>query len=134
MALPEPDLDEPGQPLQGWIQHDDGTRTPYPFPQTKRNNFQDVCTVMGGEENVTRKAVEAAGLDWREWGYFVVEMLEAQADLREHIASGAARIESATGRNVELPKMVKTKHGLLRLAEEPETAEPGGETPPPSEH
>jgi hypothetical protein len=59
---------------------------------------------MGGEDKVTRKAVEAAGLDWREWGYFVVEMHEHQRDTLEHMTSEVARIESATGEKDRAPE------------------------------
>ena len=83
---------------------------------------------MGGEENVTREAVEAAGLDWREWNYFVLEMLEDQRDMQEHIASEVARIEAATGEKVNLPKLVKNRHGLLYLADPPEETLPTGES------
>jgi hypothetical protein len=68
----------------------------------------------GRRGKVIRKAVEAAGLDWREWGYFVVEMHEHQRDTLEHMTSEVARIESATGEKIELPKLEKNRLGLGR--------------------
>ncbi|MDQ3996525.1 MAG: hypothetical protein M3303_05855 [Gemmatimonadota bacterium] len=79
MTQDEPDLDAPGEALD---REDQGRRRitrDYPIEQTKRANYQDLCTIMGGEDKVTRKAVEAAGLDWREWGYFVVEITSTSA-------------------------------------------------------
>jgi hypothetical protein len=85
---------------------------------------------MGGEDKVTRKAVEAAGLDWREWGYFVVEMHEHQRDTLEHMTSEVARIESATGEKIELPKLEKNRLGLLYLKDPPDETPPSGEPEP----
>ena len=92
---------------------------PFPIPQTKRNNYQDLCTIMGGEENVTREAVEVYRLNWREWTEFVLEMHDHQRDMREHVASGVAKKEAATGEKVELPNLVRNRLGLLQLADPP---------------
>ncbi len=39
-AIDEPDLNEPGKPLAGWIVDYDGVKCPYPFEQTKRTSVQ----------------------------------------------------------------------------------------------
>jgi hypothetical protein len=130
--IDEPDLDAPGKPLIAQLKRDGGTLVPFEIEQTKRNNYQELCTVMGGADKVTRNAVEAAGLDWREWGYFVVEMLEDQRDTQEHITSEVARIESATGEKIELPETVRDRLGLLHLKNPPEQTPPTGEREPPT--
>jgi len=138
----EPDLDAEGKPLMGKIEAAPGVWRDYPLAQTKRDNYIDFCVTMGGEDKVTREAVEAAGLDWREWGYFVVSMLEHQRDTQEHVISEVARLEAATGKKIELPKLIKNRLGLLRLKDQPEGASgprdedesPAGREPPPGTH
>ena len=128
--MPDPDLDEPGLPMKAWYVHEDGTRSPFLLEQSKRNNLQDLCTIMGGEDKVTREAVEAYGLDWRDWVEFVLEMLDEQADTQDIMASEVARIEAATGEKVELPKLVKDRLGLLHLKDPPEQTPPPSSDPP----
>jgi hypothetical protein len=62
----EPDLDRPGKPTIYLL-----GGQPIEMEQTVRNNLQDLATNCGGEEKVTQQACEAAGLDWRDWCYFV---------------------------------------------------------------
>jgi hypothetical protein len=126
----ERDLDEPGLPMKAWYQHEDGTRMPFLIEQSKRNNFQDLCTIMGGEDKVTREAVEAAGYDWRDWAEFVLEMLDHQRDTQDIMASEVARIEAATGGKVEPPKLEKDRLGLLHLKDPPEQTSPPSGGPP----
>lgn len=115
----EPDLDEPGRPLIARLQHEDGSWSPLEIDQTKRNNYQDLATACGGCENVTREACEAAGLDWREWGYFVVEMLEHQKETEEWKLAYETYYEAMHGEKLRgLPPMRKDRLGLLHLKEE----------------
>ena len=36
-GLPDPDLDEPGEPIHASLELEDGTRKPYDISQTKRD-------------------------------------------------------------------------------------------------
>lgn len=122
--MDEPDLDAPGQPQIATVQHDDGTTSPFEIEQTKRANYQYLATACGDVENVTREACEAAGLDWREWGYFVVEMVEHERWTDEHMLAYETNYEAMHGEPVpgmaELrARMRKDKLGLTYLDPEP---------------
>jgi hypothetical protein len=105
----EPDLDRPG--LHG---------------QTVRHNLQDLATACGSEENVTREACEAAGLDWRDWSYFVVEMIEHDRWTDAHMLSYETNYEATAAHGVPAPgmselreRMRKDKLGLTHLDPDP---------------
>ena len=125
MPQDEPDLDAPGQPLIAKLDGAD-----YPIEQTKRDNYVGLCTAMGGADKVTPESIAAAGLDQREWSYFVVDMLEHDRDLWEHMTSDVARIEANTGEKVDLPKLEKDRLGLLHLKDPPEETPPTDEPEP----
>jgi hypothetical protein len=120
--MDEPDLDRPGKPLIAKVEHDDGTWSPLEIEQTVRNNLQDLATICGDCENVTREACEQAGLDWRDWSYFVVEMIDEQRWTDKHMASYEANYEAMHG--VPAPgvkelraRMRKDRLGLTHLDE-----------------
>jgi hypothetical protein len=118
--MTEPDLDRPGKPLIARVQHDDGTWSPLEIEQTVRQNLQDLATACGDCEDVTREACEQAGLDWRDWGYFVVEMIEHDRWTREHMLAYETNYEAMHGEPApgmaELrARMHKDKLGLTQL-------------------
>ncbi len=103
----EPDLDRPGL-----------------YGQTVRHNLQDLATACGSEEDVTREACEAAGLDWRDWSYFVLEMIDHDRWTDAHMASYEANYEAKHG--VPAPgmaelraRMRKDRLGLRHLDPDP---------------
>src|SRR6266508_6035064 len=102
----EPDLDRPGKPTTILV---DGI--PIEQEQTVRGNLQDLATACGSEENVTREACEAAGLDWRDWGYFVLEMAEDQRWTDEHMLAYETNYEATHG--VPAPGMAEL-HARMR--------------------
>jgi hypothetical protein len=109
--MSEPDLDRPGL-----------------YGQTVRHNLQDLATSCGSEEDVTREACEEAGLDWRDWSYFVVETIEHDRWTDEHMASYEANYEAKHGNPA--PGMAelrahlrKDKLGLTHLVEDDQDEE-----------
>jgi hypothetical protein len=117
--MDEPDLDRPGWPTMILI---DGE--PRELEQTVRQNLQNLATACGSEENVTPEACEKAGLEWRDWSYFVVEMLQHQRWTAEHMASYEANYEAVHGEPppgiAELrARMRKDNLGLRHLDPEP---------------
>lgn len=127
VAPDEPNLDEPGKPMIVWVEHEDGSRSPIESAQTKRDNYIDLATACGSEEAVTPEACEAAGLDWREWCYFVLEMHDEQAFMDEHMLAYETNYEAMHG--VPAPGMAKLRArmrkdrlGLSHL-DEPEPAD-----------
>lgn len=120
--MDEPDLDRPGRPLIARLQHEDGSYSPFEIAQTVRQNLQELATVCGDCEHVTREACERAGLDWRDWGYFVLEMLEHQQLMEDHMLAFETRHEAEHG--VPAPGMAelrarlrKDRFGLTHLIE-----------------
>ena len=76
---PDPDLDEPGEPIHASLELEDGTRKPYDIPQTKRDNCIALAARAGGEQYVTRSMVEAHPyVTWRDYNYWIIELLEYQ--------------------------------------------------------
>jgi hypothetical protein len=60
--MTEPDIDQPGKPLDSKVLNPDGTVTPHPVPQTKRQNLVELATATGGFKNVTDEMLRAYGL------------------------------------------------------------------------
>src|SRR4029450_10388857 len=87
-----PNLDLPGKPMIILV---DGA--PVEVEQTKRQNYQDLATACGACENVTEEASKAAGLDWREWSYFVLDLLEDQQFTEEHMLAYETNYEAIHG-------------------------------------
>lgn len=115
----EPDLDRPGKPRIIVV---DGT--PIAEEQTVRDNLIELASACGTEENVTPEACAAEGLDWRDWGYFVVEMIEDRRYTDEHMASYEANYEAKHGKPppgiAELrARMRKDRLGLTHLDPDP---------------
>lgn len=96
--------------------------SPLEIEQTVRQNLQDLATAYGDCENVTREACEQAGLDWRDWGYFIVEMIEHQRWTDEHMLSYETNYEAVHGEPApgmaELRTRIrKDRFGLTHLDE-----------------
>ena len=78
-GLPDPDLDEAGEPIHSTLELEDGTQLAYEIPQTKRDNCVALSARAGGEQYVTRSMVEAHPyLTWRDFNYWIAELLEYQ--------------------------------------------------------
>ena len=94
---PQPDMNEPDLDRPGWpgIILVDGV--PVEDEKSVRQNLQDLATACGSEENVTREACEAAGLDWRDWNYFVLEMIEHDRWTEEHMVAYETNYEAIHG-------------------------------------
>jgi hypothetical protein len=77
--LPDPVLNEPGEPIHATLELEDGTQMAYEIPQTKRANCIALSARAGGEQYVTRSMVEAHPfLTWRDFNYWIAELLEHQ--------------------------------------------------------
>jgi hypothetical protein len=78
-SLPDPDLNEPGEPIHATLELEDGTQMAYEIPQTKRDNCIALSARAGGEQYVTRSMVEAHPyLTWRDFNFWIAELLEYQ--------------------------------------------------------
>jgi hypothetical protein len=81
LGLPDPDLNEPGEPIHATLELEDGTQMAYEIPQTKRDNCIALSARAGGEQYVTRSMVEAHPyLTWRDFNFWIAELLEYQKE------------------------------------------------------
>jgi hypothetical protein len=117
--MDKPDLDRPGRPMTILI--DD---RPTDVEQTVRQNLQNLITAGGSEENVTPEALEAVGIDPRDWAYFVVEMIDTQRWTADHVLAYETNYEAWHGEPppviAELKaRMRKDKLGLRHSDSEP---------------
>ena len=109
---PDPDLDEPGEPIHASLELEDGTRKPYDIPQTKRDNCIALAARAGGEQHVTRSMVEAHPyLTWRDFNYWIIELLEHQEKERD-LYWDMLRLFSG---KFELPETYTDRLGLRHL-------------------
>jgi hypothetical protein len=75
----EPDLDQPGRPLDGKTLHADGTWSPHPIQQTKRDNCASAAHQAGGLDNVTDALLSEWNLTRREYNEFRMDHARALA-------------------------------------------------------
>jgi hypothetical protein len=118
--MDEPDLDRPGQPHIGTR----GDVTPFEIDQTVRENCAELAGLAGEVENVTQELCARVGIDWRDWGYYVLELVEDDRWTDEHMLTYETRHEAAYGTPApgmaELrARMHKDRLGLTHLDPDP---------------
>jgi hypothetical protein len=112
---PDPDLDEPGEPIHASLELEDGTRKPYDIRQTKRDNCIALAARAGGEQYVTRSMVEAHPyVTWRDFNYWIIELLENQKGHDHYLHM----LQVFYGR-FDLPETYLDRLGLQHLGEDP---------------
>ena len=136
MEPDEPNLDEPGKPEIAWIEHEDGTRSPFEIPRSKFENCQNLMGEIR-DRLPTDEELARWQLTRREYEHFIMDIHDSESDTLDAMAALEARIEQNTGEKVKRPELEKDRLGFRRLKHPPEetppTGEPetGGREPPP---
>jgi hypothetical protein len=99
----EPDLDRPGQPHVG--SHGDGST--FEIEQTVRDNCAELASLAGEVEDVTQEMCVTVGIDWRDWSYYVVEMIQHDRWTDEHMLAYETHHEATYG--VPAPGMAELR-------------------------